>query len=344
MFCAFAVFFLLFRQTGTGKQGRWRQRVQEWFEKPFTRYLVAPVQFEPHFQIGPDCHVGSTILRLHKTTRIRKLRQLLLMQPVHAELTLHWQVSRKQFSLVVLPVTHVDTQRQIRTLEMTLIQRWNPSLNFPFILKKRISKAGPDNSFAVKQLAASYQAPGTRLHRKLRKILHKLGALSLYSSSKQEPESSWMILAVLSERSLALFNLQHIYAVHRLSNNLDEPPKSMVQGLLQKILVFKGGVKPPKSRPLQIPLLSHQGFRGTIKTWLRQAVISRKDLLVPFHLPPCKKLLLMGNHHKTMEEFDWDTPPMCICRSFQERHPEAQMVKHPNDESSHSMWLPGSVP
>ena len=94
VFGAFAVFFLLFRQTGTGKQGRWRQRlaqvndnrhpsifeVQEWFEKPLTCYLVAPVQFEPHFQIGPDCYVGSTILRLHKKqdTRIRKLRQLLL--------------------------------------------------------------------------------------------------------------------------------------------------------------------------------------------------------------------------------------------------------------------------
>ena len=81
--------------------------------------------------------------------------------------------------------------------------------------------------------------------RKLRKRLHKLGALSLYSSSKQEPESSWMILTVLSERSLASFNLQrmlrssafslhHIYAVHRLSNNLDEPPRSMVQTLPQK--------------------------------------------------------------------------------------------------------------
>ena len=139
VFCAFAVFFLLLRQTGTGKQGRWRQRfaqfkdnrhrsileVQEGLEKPFTCYLIAPVQLEPHFQIGPDCYVGSTILRLHKRqdTRIRKLRQLRLMQPVHAELMLHWQVSRQKFSLVVLPVAHMDTQRQTRTLEMTLIQR-----------------------------------------------------------------------------------------------------------------------------------------------------------------------------------------------------------------------------
>ena len=237
MFCVRLLFvFLLFPQTGTGKQGRWRKRfaqfrdnrlpsmfeVQEWFETPFTCHLVAPVQLEPHSQIGPDGYVDSTILRLHKrkNTRIRKLRQLLLMQPVHAELMLHWQVSRKKFSLVVFPVAHMDTQCQIRTLEMTLIQRWSPALSFPFILKKRISfpfilkkrisKVGPDHSFAVKQLASSYQAPGTRLHRKLRKRLHKLGAWSLYSSSKQEPESSWMILTVLSERSLLSFNLQRM--------------------------------------------------------------------------------------------------------------------------------------
>ena len=149
MFCAFAVFSFLFRQTGTGKQGRWPQRfaqfkddrhpsileVQEWFEKPFTCYLVAPLQLEPHFQIGPDCYVGSTILRIHRRqdTRIRKLRQLLLLQAVHAEIMLHWQVSRQKFIAVVLPVAHMDTQRQNRTLEMRLVQRWNPSLKFPLI-------------------------------------------------------------------------------------------------------------------------------------------------------------------------------------------------------------------
>ena len=137
-----------------------------------------------------------------------------------------------------------------------------------------------------------------------------------------------------------LFHCKH--AVHRLSNNLDEPPRSVAQSLLQNILVFKGG-KPPKSRPLQIPLLSHQGFRGTIKTWLRQAVIPRKDFLVPFHLPPCNVVAaahfslgkLLGIHHNMMEEFDWDTPPLCTCQAFQERQPETQLVKHSNDDSQH---------
>ena len=73
-----------------------------------------------------------------------------------------------------------------------------------------------------------------------------------------------------------------------------------------------------------------------------QAVNSRKDYLIPFHLPACNVVAahlslgkLVGNHHKMMDEFDWDTPPSCTCQAFKERHPEAQMVKHPNDDSQH---------
>ena len=68
----------------------------------------------------------------------------------------------------------------------------------------------------------------------------------------------------------------------------------------------------------------------------------KKDFLVPFHLPPCivaaAHLSLgkfLGNHHKMMEAFDWDIPPTCTCRTFQERHPEVQMVKHPSHELQH---------
>ena len=179
------------------------------------------------------------------------------------------QVPRKKFSLVVLPVAHMDTQRQIRTLEMT----GDGTPLSIFILKKKISKMGPDDSFAVKQLASSYQAPGTRLHRKLRKRLNKLGALSLYSSSKQEPESSWMILTVFSEKSLAscnlqrmlrssAFSLQHLYAVHRLSNNLDEPPR--LQGQCCKVCcrrfwcLNKGGGAPQIQTPADSSIVSQR--------------------------------------------------------------------------------------
>ena len=159
-----------------------------------------------------------------------------------------------------------------------------------------------------------------------------------------------MIVTIFAERSLAYFNLQrklrssafslqHIYAVRKLSSNHDEPPGSTV--LLQKILVLEGGVKPPTSKPM--PMLSHKEFRGTLRSWLRQAAISRNDFLVPFHLPPCNVVAasrlslgeLVGNHHKMMEEFDWDTPPSCPCQAFKQRHPEAQMAKHPNDDSQH---------
>ena len=110
--------------------------------------------------------------------------------------------------MVLIPIAKMDIRRQIRTLAFTLIQKWNPPLNYHLILKKRISKVGPDYSQSVKRIASSFQAPGTRLHKKLRKRLYTFGALSLYSSIKQEPESSWMILTILAERSLASINMQ----------------------------------------------------------------------------------------------------------------------------------------
>ena len=73
---AFSVLLLVYRQTGTGKQGRCLQRltelnfkqapgileVKEMFEHPFTVYFMADSQIEPHFQAGSDFYVDSTTI------------------------------------------------------------------------------------------------------------------------------------------------------------------------------------------------------------------------------------------------------------------------------------------
>ena len=327
------------------------------FECPFACYLFADAQIEPYFQMGANFYVGSTTASLQKRQddRIHKYRQLAELKPVHAELMLHWAVSRQCFgSLVLVPIAKMDTTRQIRTLESTLIQKWHPPLNFPFILKKRLTKVGPDFAQSVKRMASTFRAPGARLHRKLRKRLYGLGALSLYSTSKQHPESSWMILTVLAERSLASFDtqralrssaysLQRVYALCRLAHNLDELPRSAVHSLITKILVFKGGVKPPRAKPMQLPMLSHSSFRSAAKKWLKSQVVSRRDFLIPFHLPPCDVVpaahLSLGkmliNHHGKMAEFDWNEPPSCNCQEFIQKHPDLEVVTHPDDGQPH---------
>ena len=372
--CAFSVLVLLLRQTGTGKLARWCKRFQGFqefrdrkfvsakylaslFEQPFAVYIITSAQIEPMFRIGPDFYVGSTTVSVQKRqdSRLRKLRQLLDFKPVHAELMLHWQVSHRCLgSLIAIPVATMSTSRQIRTLESTLIQKWNPTLNYPFILKKRITKLGPDYSRSVRQIASSYSAPGNRLHRKLRARLHKMGALSLYSTEKQEVHSSWMILTILAEKSLASFNIQrrlrscsyslpHIYALLRLSNNLEEPPKSLVQSILSRILTFKGGLATPKARPIKIPLLSHNDFRNATKQWLTNKIIPVKDFLIPFHLPPCHVVsaahssmgTILTNRHAMMAQFSWDTPPPCNCSLFRQKHPNIGGVDHPDDGQWH---------
>ena len=168
--CAFSVLVLLLRQTGTGKLARWCKRFQEFqefrdrktvsakfltslFDKPFAVYLITSAQIEPMFRIGPEFYVGSTTVSVQKRqdSRLRKLRQLIDFKPVHAELMLHWQVSHHFLgSMIAIPLATMSTSRQIRTLESTLIQKWNPTLNYPFILKKRITKVGPDYSRSVR--------------------------------------------------------------------------------------------------------------------------------------------------------------------------------------------------
>eukprot|EP00439_Symbiodinium_sp_Y106_P057401 s2246_g8.t1 len=181
-----------------------------------------------------------------------------------------------------------------------------------------------------------------------------MGALSLYSMEKQEVHSSWMILTVLAEKSLASFNLQrrlrsssysipHIYALIRLSNNLEEPPKSLVQSILSRILTFKGGLTPPKATPIKIPLLSHDDFRNATTKWLTSKVVPVKAFLIPFHLPPRHVVsaahssmgTFLTNHHEMMAGFSWDTPPPCRCSSFREQHPNIGGVNHPEDGRWH---------
>ena len=208
---------------------------------------------------------------------------------------------------------------------------------------------GPDYSRSVRQIASSYSAPGNRLHRKLRARLHKMGALSLYSTEKQEVHSWWMILTVLAEKSLASFNMQrrlrscsyslpHIYALLRLSNNLEEPPKSLAQSILSRLLS-----KDTESETHQDTSLSHNDFRNATKKWLTSKIIPVKDFLIPFHLPPCHVVsaahsslgTILTNHHAMMAQFSWDTPPPCNCSFFRQKHSNIGGVDHPDDGQWH---------
>ena len=188
---------------------------------------------------------------------------------------------------------------------------------------------------------------GPHRHGEVRLGTRTIRRVGTYSTEKQELHSSWMILTVLAERSLASFNMQrrlrscsyslpHIYALLRLTDNLEEPPKSSVQSILSRILVFKGGLAPPRARPIKIPFLSHNDFRNATKKWLTSKVIPVNDYLVPFHLPPCHVVsaahsslgTMLTNHHAMMAQFSWDNPPQCRCSSFRKKHPHIGGVKH----------------
>ena len=94
---------------------------------------------------------------------------------------------------------------------------------------------------------------------------------------------------------------------------------------------------------MQLPMLSHSSFRSAVKKWLKSQVVSRRDFLIPFHLPPCDVVpaahLSLGkmliNHHGKMAEFDWNEPPSCNCQEFIHEHPDLEVVTHPDDGQPH---------
>ena len=42
---------------------------------------------------------------------------------------------------------------------------------------------------------------------------------------------------------------------------------------------------------------------------------------------------LLGNRHQMMVDFDWNKQLACSCNFFNQKHPDANMLKHPNDDS-----------
>ena len=60
------------------------------------------------------------------------------------------------------------------------------------------------------------------------------------------------------------FSHFHVYALRRMANHLEDPPRSRVYALLKQILQFRGMAFPRHNKPLVIPVLAHSGFKNKL--------------------------------------------------------------------------------
>ena len=331
------------------------EKVCEKFACNYTTYCLLRPAFEylndskaPIFQLDCLTYVGSTVTSANKRqdARIRKFKQLQKNQPVSSELCLHWFHSRGCIhEFVIIPLHACNSLLQCRTLEACCIQKWVPKLNFPFVMKLLPTKKKTGMSKAVHQISTIYKMPASRLFRKLRKRLFGQMKLRIYSDDLFQNDTNWCILFRLAksdstsfkqskELRTCKFSIDQLYALLRLANSLEDPPRSKVRKLIKNAISFRNGPIPTAAKPLVIPLLAHKHFKVQAKRWLRKIVMSRKDQLIPFHLPCCSIVAgkfpsvstTLYSHFQWMRKFVWESPPICSCSDLRRKHPELAVV------------------
>ena len=286
----------------------------ETFRAPHSTYLLFSAAYSevhedqttaPCFNIQKEFYVGcaTCTCRQRQDARLRKYRQVQLFQPVSCELALHWfHTCRNLEEYIMIPL--------LRCHSGSIIQKWALPLNFPFVVRLMPTKTVPSTKCFVQSLATKYGVPATRLFRKLRRRMFHTMRLHLYHSSFFRDDHQWHVLLQLADNSSksfamarsirsAQYSLGQIFALYRLANVLEDPPRSKVRGLLKSAIKLKGAMLPPKAKALIIPVLADKAFSSQVRSWLKSIVIDRKDYLTPFHLPVCS---VVSGKCPTMEE------------------------------------------
>ena len=323
------------------------------FHIPHSTYLLFSAAYSdvqedqtaaPTFKIRKEFYVGCTSCTCHRRqdARLRKYKQLQLFQPISCELALHRFHNHSNIhAYIMVPLISCHSELQVKTTEASLIQKWTPMLNFPFIVRLMPTKKVTSTKRFVHLLSTKFGVPGNRLFRTLRRRLFHTMRIHLYHHSIFRNDHQWHILFQLAENSYQSFQTakslrcaqyfaDQIFALYRLANNLEDPPRSKVRGLLKQAIRFKGAMLPCRAKALLIPVLAHNTFSTQVRSWLRHIVIERKDFLTPFHLPVCiiipGKFPTMENklysHFGWMKKFSWDHPPQCPCKHLRELHPD----------------------
>ena len=130
------------------------------------------------------------------------------------------------------------------------------------------------------------------------------------------------------------FHAAHLYALYRMCNLLDDPPRTAVKAALRSCLTFRNLAVPKFGKPLTIPMLANTDFSKSVRRWIQSLIHQYKDYLIPFHLP--SKTVIAGtfpsfrsvlyNNIILQQQWDWDHPPVCHCEQWKQQHPQLRVV------------------
>ena len=224
-----------------------------------------------------------------------KLKQTLSDSAVHVELAIRYWANKPedfhQFSTLVLKTC--TTYEEAWVFEHLLISKWQAPLNFPFITEFLKLKA---KGWQLQYRKHNKQFPriplGDRLYQRVRRKLQTLNAPITEFSFQT---TAWTVLYRLTSPGRISF----------------ETAASLRSGKFHDWELS-----------LTIPFLAHQSFSTDTSRWLRDHILTFKEVAIPLHLPTAKlreaaypTIRSMLHNHRRVEQWwnleDVDSLPCC---------------------------------
>ena len=295
--------------------------------------------------------VGAAKRHLNCTAVYRRLKKT---EFVDAELSLrHWASHDNLFQFALVPLRSYENYQLAWVTEHELIAQWQTPLNYPRAMAL-IKKTALGFRISSKRRASLYGTFGLRLWRKLHKRMHRRNQRFFIKNSR---ELAWGLLFKLGSRTRAAFDTskllrsrqtadEEVYALIKLSRNIENPHRNRVQGLPKSVVKFRTKMHGRKtSRPLGVLPSCHPQFTSQCEKWLRNIILQHKYLFPSFHVPknslrevPHQSIKKFLHNFQPWEETMWD--PACWIQS----HVRVPSIgtSYLTDASLQAMWLPAS--
>ena len=304
------------------------------FSRQFFQPQSVYIRFTHIKSMQPKFYVGSAMHHImdREYSRSRKYLQLTNERLVQAELALrYWQEHDNLYIWAPIPI-YTD-RSDYRSLEMALIQEWQPRLNYPFICqffhpKKGLLKKPLLNTNAQFGLATLWR-------RAKHKFTPQLVRQVLTSSRFQNRLELWTIIHALGSNTKARFEqtkmlrsndggLTLCYALRRLANNTQEPFRTLSLNAIDASIQWWRGKPAPKATALRAPWCLAPDLQQTLKKFLRQWHVRMLAHQVPCHTPSFKTVFIkhaavldiLCNHKQAIDDWSTTNPATCCCKSW----------------------------
>ena len=250
---------------------------------------------------------------------------------VQAELALrYWHDHDNLYIWAPIPI-YTD-RTDYRSLEMALIQEWQPRLNYPFICqffhpKKGILKKTLLNTDAQFGLATLWR-------RAKHKFTPQAVRQILSSSRFQNRLELWTIIHALGSNTKARFEqtkmlrsndggLTLCYALRRLANNIQEPFRTLSLNAIDASIKWWHGKPAPRASALRAPWSLTPNLQQHLRKFLRQWHFQMLEHQVPCHTPSFKMVFIkhavvldqLCNHKKAIDDWSTSNPAVCCANT-----------------------------